>query len=183
MNLVNHLLVAMPNLNDPYFHKTVTYICEHNDNGAMGIVINLPVDITLNELLTQLDEDKPFNDILEQQVLSGGPVSPQRGFVLHEPQTGWRSSMALSSDIMISTSKDILLSLGTKQAPKHYLVALGYAGWEAGQLEQEIAENSWLTLPADSDILFNTPVEQRWQKANARLGIDISHLSSDIGHA
>lgn len=182
-SLENQLLIAMPSLNDPMFNKTVTYICEHNDEGAMGIIINLPVNLSLNELLEQIDADNEESPALGQQVLSGGPVSPQRGFVLHSPQKGWKSSLALSEKIMITTSKDILMALGTEQAPEEFIVALGYAGWSPGQLEQEIQENSWLTVPADNDILFKTPIEQRWKKATERLGIDLAHLSSDIGHA
>ena len=182
-SLENQFLIAMPSMGDPYFSKTVTYICEHNDDGAMGLVINVPVQLTLNELLEQLDSDLEKHPQLEQQVLTGGPVSQQRGFVLHSPQEGWSSSLALSNDVMITTSKDILLALPTDKAPDNYMVTLGYAGWGPGQLEQEIIANSWLTTPADSEILFNTPIEQRWLKATEKLGIDIAHLSSDIGHA
>lgn len=182
-SLENQLLIAMPSLMDPFFYKTVTYICEHNDHGAMGLVINSPIDITLNELLEQINEQKPFADTLEQRVLSGGPVAQNKGFVLHSQQPGWSSSLQLSNELMITTSKDILMSLGTELAPKHYLVTLGYAGWEPGQLEQEISQNSWLTLPADNEILFLTPAEQRWQKATEKLGINLAHLSHDIGHA
>ncbi|MGB1198907.1 MAG: YqgE/AlgH family protein [Thalassotalea sp.] len=181
--LENHLLIAMPNLGDSLFNRTVTYICEHNDEGAMGLIINLPVNVTLNELLSQLDANKKSLPALEQMVLTGGPVSQDRGFVLHSPQSCWNSSLALSDKVMITTSKDILMALGTEQSPSDFLVTLGYAGWGPGQLEQEIQENSWLTTPADSDIIFNTPVEQRWQKAAQQLGIDVAHLSSDVGHA
>jgi putative transcriptional regulator len=182
-SLENHLLIAMPTLADTFFNKTVTYICEHNDQGAMGLVINLPIHLTLAELLTQLDNNKQPTPLLNQPVLSGGPVSPERGFVLHAPQSGWASSLALSDDIMITTSKDILMALGTEKAPAQFLVTLGYAGWGPGQLEQEIIENSWLTVPADKEILFNTPIEQRWKKATENLGIDPVHLSGEIGHA
>jgi len=182
-SLENQLLIAMPSLNDPYFYKTVTYICEHNDDGAMGLIINLPVNVTLNELLSQIDEGKEDIPELDQQVLTGGPVSTDRGFVLHSPQSGWSSSLALSKEFMITTSKDILMSLGSEKGPDNYMVTLGYAGWGPGQLEQEIQANSWLTTPADTDIIFNTPIEQRWQKATEKLGIDLAHLSSDIGHA
>lgn len=182
-SLENHLLIAMPTLKDPFFNKTVTYICEHNDEGAMGLIINVPVNITLNELLLQFREEDDELNSLEQMVLSGGPVAPDRGFVLHSPQRGWSSSLALSSEIMITTSKDILMALGTERAPENFVVTLGYAGWSSGQLEQEISENSWLTTPADAEILFETPYEQRWQKATERLGIDLAHLSSDVGHA
>ncbi|PCH96377.1 MAG: DUF179 domain-containing protein [Gammaproteobacteria bacterium] len=210
-SLENKFLIAMPSLANDYFNKTVTYICEHNDEGAMGLIINMPVNITLHDLLKQIEENdeeastekvidkkkktlaqeststsvKEFiqNHSLEQLVLSGGPISQNRGFVLHRTQSGWKSSLALSDDIMITTSKDILLALGTTKAPEQFMVTLGYAGWGPGQLEAELQANSWLTTDADSDILFNTPIEQRWQKATEKLGIDIAHLSSDIGHA
>jgi putative transcriptional regulator len=205
-SLQNQFLIAMPSLGDDYFNKTVTYICEHNDEGAMGLIINMPVNITLFDLLKQIEEnDKELanedkstpeaettqvseesislDHSLEQLVLSGGPISQNRGFVLHRTQPGWSSSLALNDDIMITTSKDILLALGTNKAPEQFMVTLGYAGWGPGQLETELQANSWLTIDADSDILFNTPIEQRWQKATEKLGIDIAHLSSDIGHA
>jgi len=200
-SLENQLLIAMPSLGDPYFNKTVTYICEHNEEGAMGLIINLPVNITLSDLLKQIEpeEDEVAQVIestnedvadatdstnsLEQLVLSGGPISQQRGFVLHSSQTGWSSSLALSKELMITTSKDILLALGTEKAPEQFMVTLGYAGWGPGQLEQELQANSWLTTPADIEILFNTPIEQRWKKATEKMGIDLAHLSSDIGHA
>jgi len=182
-SLEDHLLIAMPTLKDSYFDKTVTYICEHNDEGAMGLIINVPVSVTVNQLLAQLDEDLPNKPELGQQVLTGGPVATDRGFVLHSPQEGWSSSLALSDKVMITTSKDILIALGSDKAPENYVVTLGYAGWGPGQLEQEIQANSWLTTPCDSDILFNTPIEQRWLKATEKLGIDVAHLSSDVGHA
>lgn len=196
-SLENQLLIAMPALGDPYFNKTVTYICEHNEEGAMGLIINLPVNLSLSDLLAQLEDDKgdtseqeaklerknEHTDKLEQRVLSGGPVAQQRGFVLHSPQSCWSSSLELSNDIMITTSKDILMALGTAQAPEQFMVTLGYAGWGPGQLEEELKANSWLTTPADKEILFNTPVEQRWKKATEKLGIDIAHLSTDVGHA
>jgi putative transcriptional regulator len=214
-SLENQFLIAMPSLGNDYFNKTVTYICEHNDEGAMGLIINMPVNITLHDLLKQIEENdneqasenkttpklekRPeeksvsekaaskenifLESSLEQLVLSGGPISQNRGFVLHRTQSGWNSSLALNDDIMITTSKDILLALGTNKAPEQFVVTLGYAGWGPGQLETELQANSWLTIDADNDILFNTPIEQRWQKATEKLGIDIAHLSSDIGHA
>ncbi|AZQ84922.1 YqgE/AlgH family protein [Colwellia sp. Arc7-635] len=179
----NQLLIAMPSLDDSYFNKTVTYICEHNAEGAMGLIINLPINVTLNELLVQIDEDKEHAPELSQQVLTGGPVSQDRGFVLHSTQLGWNSSLALSKEVMITTSKDILMALGTDQAPEKYMVTLGYAGWGPGQLEEEIKANSWLLTPADDDIVFDTPIEQRWKKATEKLGFDLAHLSNEIGHA
>ncbi|XPF94016.1 YqgE/AlgH family protein [Colwellia sp. RE-S-Sl-9] len=183
INFENQLLIAMPALNDSYFNRSVIYVCEHNDEGAMGLIINLPINMTLNELLEHIEADVESNPVMNQKVLTGGPVSTQRGFVLHSPQKGWQSSLALSSDVMITTSKDILMALGTESAPEKFLVTLGYAGWSPGQLEEEIKENSWLTIDADNDILFNTPIEQRWKKATEKLGIDIAHLSNDVGHA
>ncbi len=182
-SLENHFLIAMPSLADSYFDKTVTYICEHNDEGAMGLIVNLPVNVTLNELLSQLDEDKEYLPELTQRVLTGGPISPDRGFVLHSPQPGWSSSLALSNEVMITTSKDILMALGSTKEPENYMVTLGYAGWSPGQLEQEIKANSWLTIAADNEILFNTPIEQRWLKATEKLGINLANLSADVGHA
>ena len=182
-SLENQLLIAMPNLNDTLFHRTVTYICEHNEQGAMGLIINLPINLNLHELLAQIDADNADSARLSQQVLTGGPVSPQRGFVLHSTQKGWSSSLALSDELMITTSKDILMALGTDKAPDNFLVTLGYAGWAPGQLEKELQENSWLTIPADKQILFDTPIEKRWLKATEKLGIDIAHLSLDVGHA
>ncbi|TRX55831.1 YqgE/AlgH family protein [Thalassomonas sp. M1454] len=184
-SLENQFLIAMPSLNDPYFHKTVTYICEHNDSGAMGLVINIPVRISLKELLSQFKESSEDDNVesLSQRVLAGGPVAPDRGFVLHSSQAGWDSSLELGKDIMITTSKDILAALGTDDAPEKFMVALGYAGWSPGQLEAEIQQNSWLNIPADAEILFDTPIELRWQKAAEKLGIDLGHLSSDVGHA
>ncbi|SET82883.1 YqgE/AlgH family protein [Thalassotalea agarivorans] len=182
-SLENHLLIAMPSLDDSFFHKTVTYICEHNEEGAMGLIINLPLNLTVNDLLNHINQEDKHLATREQQVLTGGPVAQDRGFVLHSPQPGWRSSLSLSRDIMITTSKDILDALGTEQAPNDFIVTLGYAGWSAGQLEQELQENAWLTIPASTEILFQTPVPQRWQKATELLGIDVGHLSNDIGHA
>ncbi|TPH18064.1 YqgE/AlgH family protein [Litorilituus lipolyticus] len=214
-SLENQFLIAMPSLDDSFFNKTVTYICEHNEDGAMGLIINLPVSLNLCELLKQIEpdandassadskkqqsQDKPStgrikeslelaqedeqNIHLQQRVLSGGPVAQQRGFVLHSKQSGWSSSLSLNDQLMITTSKDILLALGTDEAPDNFIVTLGYASWGPGQLEQELKDNSWLTTPVDTDIIFNTPVEQRWKKATEKLGIDLAHLSSDVGHA
>ncbi|PSJ46863.1 YqgE/AlgH family protein [Zobellella taiwanensis] len=182
-SLEHHFLIAMPSLKDPFFAGSVTYICEHNDDGAMGLVINIPVDMPLHELLHQLEmspEDRPE---LDQPVLQGGPVAADRGFVLHSPMAGFSSSQQLADDLMITTSRDVLEVLGTDKAPEKYLVALGYAGWTPGQLEQELVENSWLTVPADSSLIFDIPIGQRWHQAIGRLGVDSRQLSSQVGHA
>jgi putative transcriptional regulator len=184
LSLENHFLIAMPSLEDRYFSRALTYICEHNSDGAMGLVINQPTNMNLKSLLNQIDEKMPVDDeYAEQIVLAGGPVSQDRGFILHTSQPGWSSSLQLTPDIMVTTSKDILPSLATDEGPEKSIVTLGYAGWTAGQLEQEIQENSWLTVEADMDILFNTPIHKRWQAAVNKLGVDIWQLAPNVGHA
>lgn len=180
----NHLLIAMPNLEDPYFSRSVTYICEHNENGAMGLVINQPVGMSLKELIAQADENAIVLDSkADEIVLSGGPVNQDRGFILHTTQPGWSSSLALTSEIMVTTSRDILSALGNEKGPDKALITLGYAGWTAGQLEEEIQHNSWLTIEADLDLLFNVPIHKKWETAVQKLGIDIWQLGPDAGHA
>ncbi len=183
-SLENTFLVAMPNMPDPRFKHAVTYICEHNEEGAMGLVINQPTNITIGELLDQIeiDNDK-LADAASFAVLSGGPVHTDRGFVLHSTKPGYSSSVNITSDIMITTSKDVLTELTTKQAPEHFLITLGYAGWDPGQLEKELLENTWLTVPADPNIIFNTPAHMRWEKAINSLGIDIAKLTQYSGNA
>ena len=183
-SLQNHFLVAMPSLDDPYFSRSLTYICEHNKDGAMGLVINQPSTMNLKELLEQTDKDLTVaEDKAEQIILAGGPVSQERGFVLHSSQSGWDSSLAVSPDVMITTSKDILSAIGTNTGPDSSIIALGYAGWTAGQLEQEMQDNSWLTIEADDDILFNTPIHKKWQAAVNKLGVDVWQLAPGAGHA
>lgn len=183
-SLQNHFLIATPSLDGSYFGKSVTYICEHNEEGAMGIVINQKTDMTLKQLLGLADNNGEIDLAHENdRVFSGGPVSKDRGFILHTTQPGWSSSLALSSEIMVTTSKDILEVIGNEQGPDQSLVALGYAGWSAGQLEEELESNSWLTLEADLDLLFNVPAENKWQSAIDKLGINIWQLSPQVGHA
>ncbi len=183
-SLQNHLLIAMPSMQDPYFSRTVTYICEHNDKGAMGIIINQPTDMTIHELLTQVNSDMLEKEIdPATPVYAGGPVSAERGFILHTPQDIWKSSLLLSTDFMVTTSKDILESIGTEDEPDQYLICLGYAGWQAGQLEQELLENSWITIAAEKELIFDTPIRDRWQKATEKLGFSPWQMSDDIGHA
>ncbi|MGF1726969.1 YqgE/AlgH family protein [Photobacterium nomapromontoriensis] len=187
MNLTNHFLVAMPSMQDPNFKGGVVYICEHNDEGAMGIVINLPIEISVGNMLEQIEiaRDLPVNNpsSLEQPVFNGGPVSADRGFVLHNKSGCFSSSIDITDHVSVTTSKDILSLLGTSEAPEQFLVALGYAGWDAGQLELELAENTWLTTEANPDVVFNTPISERWNKAIAQLGINATHLSIEKGHA
>jgi putative transcriptional regulator len=173
----------MPSLSDPYFERSLVYLCEHSDEGAMGLVVNIPVDMSLDTMLTQLDLSPPASSSLKQPVLQGGPVHADRGFVLHSPLPGFTSSVAMGHELMVTTSKDILATLGTREAPAHWLVALGYAGWSAGQLEQELAHGTWLVIPPNPDLVFNTPIAQRWQQAAASIGVNAMHLSSEVGHS
>lgn len=185
-SLKDHFLLAMPSLQDTFFERAVIYICEHDKNGAMGLVINHPYDIKVHELLNQLEiniDEADNTANLSKAVVVGGPVDPERGFVLHSPQPYWKNSVKLNQDLMLTSSRDILVALGTKKAPTRYLVALGYAGWGGLQLEDELANNSWLTIKADNDIIFSTAFEDRWQIATEKLGFDIWQLSSQTGHA
>ena len=182
-NLTNHFLIAMPGLMDPNFHQTVTYICAHNEDGAMGIVINRPLDLALGEVLAQMELAACSQDVEKMPVYQGGPVQTERGFVLHRPDTEWQSSISVSSDIGVTTSRDILQAIAEGHGPKDSLIALGYAGWGAGQLEQEIKDNAWLSGPADTDIIFRVPCDRRWDSAARLLGVELERLSPDIGHA
>lgn len=181
-SLKNHFLIAMPNLQDPNFVRSVTLLCEHNEEGAMGIVVNHPTEVSTSELLDHL-EIKVDRNFIERPVLAGGPVQTDRGFVIHRGKGDWQSSLEVSEQITITTSQDILQALPRDSRLADAFVALGYAGWGPGQLEAELAENAWLSTPASADILFTTQVEERWSRAAALLGIDISHLSTETGHA
>lgn len=181
--LTDQFLIAMPALADPNFSRTVTYLCEHGDDGALGIVINRPSHLQLADLFEQL-EIEPVREALGQQpVLLGGPVEPERGFVLHRPLGRWDATLPINDMIGLTASRDILAAMARGEGPEDALVALGYAGWGAGQLEQEMADNAWLTGPADPAILFRTPVEERWTASARRLGVDLSRLSDQTGHA
>ena len=182
-SLQNYFLVAMPTLNDSVFERSLIYICEHNEKGAMGIMLNIPLELDVCQLLTQMKLENVSFSLTGKPVLSGGPVATDRGFVLHTPMDGFHASMALTDDVMLTTSLDILSTLGTSAEPKQYLIALGYAGWEKGQLEQELLDNTWLTIPASSEIIFNTPVEDRWLAASKSVGIDIWQVAPVAGHA
>ena len=182
-NLTNQFLIAMPRLADPNFHQTVTYVCAHNEDGAMGIIINRPLALDLGEVLTQMDMATVDPKIQSIPVYQGGPVQCDRGFVIHQINSEWGSSINVSDEIGVTTSRDILKSIAEGKGPKESLIALGYAGWGAGQLEQELMENAWLSGPVDSKIIFNIPCEKRWESSAALLGVDIENLSPDIGHA
>lgn len=180
-SLRNHLLIAMPGLNDPNFAHSVTYLCEHDEHGALGIVINAPLSVTWGELLSQME--LPPGPRGEEPVVLGGPVQPDHGFVLHGAWGEWQSTLAITPEVHLTTSVDILTALAHGTGPRDCLVALGYAGWGAGQLEQELADNAWLTCEATPDILFRLPFEQRLDASLKLLGIDPGMLSSQAGHA
>ena len=182
-NLTNQFLIAMPNLKDPNFEKTVTYICAHDEEGAMGIVINKPLEIELAEIFEQMDIPANNPDTNNKMIFHGGPVHTDRGFILHHASKEWDSSIIVSDDICVTTSKDILEAMAAGDGPEQSLIALGYAGWASGQLEQELMDNAWLNGPSDLEIIFSTPFEQCWQSAADHMGIDIEKLSPDIGHA
>ena len=180
-SLKNQLLIAMPALKDSWFGHTVTYICDHNEEGAMGLVLNRTADLPLEDVLEQLDITPEKN--AQQQVYSGGPVSQEHGFVLHDGSQQWDSTLTITDNIHITTSKDILLAIASGTGPEKNKIALGYAGWDAGQLEQEMLNNAWLTIEASPDILFCPDPEKIYSNALAVLGIDETFLSSDAGHA
>ena len=181
--LTNQLLIAMPGMLDPNFSTTVTLICEHNDDGALGIVINRPTTLNVGGLFEQLAVDDGDPGAAANPVLSGGPVGTERGFVLHGPDHSYENTLAVSEDICLTLSRDVIDAMATGEGPNQSLVALGYAGWESGQLEEEMLANSWLSVPATPEIVFNTPFADRWDSAARTLGIDIACMSSDAGHA
>jgi putative transcriptional regulator len=181
--LSNQFLIAMPGMADPNFSQTVTLVCEHNAQGALGIVINRPLPMTFADVFAQLDLDCAKSKVATNPVLQGGPVQPERGFVLHNAGPLWDSTLPVSDWLHLTTSRDVLEALARGEGPVEAFIALGYAGWEAGQLEAEVAQNAWLTVPADHDVVFGTALEERWEAATRLLGVDLLHLSSDAGHA
>jgi putative transcriptional regulator len=183
LDLTNHFLIAMPALQDPNFHQTVTYVCAHSADGALGIVVNRLLDMPLGQVLSQMQLTPNDPEVNDWPVFQGGPVQRDRGFVLHRPVGVWGSTLRVSELVGLATSRDILEAVANGTGPLDVLVALGYAGWDAGQLEQEMADNAWLSTPADPAILFEVPPERRWQRAARQMGIDLQLLSSDIGHA
>ncbi len=180
--LRNCFLIAMPGLHNSVFSHTITYVCDHSADGAMGIVINSPMDMDMGEIFRQF-KATDCAGLSDQAVMGGGPVQGERGFVLHSPEAQWESTLRVSDEVSLTTSRDVIEAMARGQGPAKALVALGYAGWGAGQLEDEIADNAWLTVPADSSIIFDTPVEQRWSAAAKQLGIDLNLISSTAGHA
>lgn len=181
--LTGHLLVAMPHMADPNFDHSVTYICEHSEQGALGITINRPLKMELGEVFEQLSLSGADESLRSLPVLRGGPVQSERGFVIHETNHDWEGTTEVGHSIFVTTSQDILSDLASGKGPERLLMALGYAGWGAGQLEDEIRQNAWLTVPASRQLVFETPVEQRWRAAAATIGIDPSSLILQPGSA
>lgn len=173
----------MPSLQDSGFSQTVTFLCEHGDDGALGLVINRPTTLTIGELLGHMDiacEDMLKKD---QNVCWGGPVQSERGFVLHDGHSEWESSLYVSEQFSVTTSKDILVAIGQGEGPENFLITLGYAGWETGQLEKEVLDNSWLNAEADPELVFQTPYPNRWDTAARRLGVDLNRMAPAAGHS
>ena len=183
INLTHHFLIAMPSMVDPNFARTLTYICEHNDQGALGLVVNRPTDLTLQGLFERLSLSLKDAAMSEAPVYFGGPVQVDRGFVLHEPAGNWQSTLRVGEAIGLTTSKDILEAVGRGEGPSRMLVTLGYAGWSAGQLEHELSQNAWLTVEARDAILFDVPADERLPRAMQLLGIDFARLQDEAGHA
>ena len=182
-SFTNQLLVAMPALDDPNFAQAVTLICEHTDKGALGIVLNKPLPMKLLEVLQQMQLEPVNTEIGAKPVLRGGPVHTDRGFVLHRPGGEWDHTHKVSDDIQVTTSRDILAAMARGDAPTGAFIALGYAGWGSGQLEREMRDNAWLSMPADARVVFELPFEERWLAAWRIVGIDVDKLSPDSGHA
>jgi len=183
INLTHHFLIAMPSMADPYFSKTLTYVCEHNDQGALGLVVNRPIDMTLQALFERLSLTLKHKDLSDAPIYFGGPVQTDRGFVLHEPAGNWQSTLRVRDAIGLTTSKDILEAVGRGEGPQKILVTLGYAGWSAGQLEHELGQNAWLTVEAKDAIIFDLPAEERLPAAMELLGVDYASLADSAGHA
>ena len=185
MNLTNHFIIAMPELADTLFKKSVSLICQHNEQGAMGFTINNPTDITFETFLSHLDIPLENKSISQTPVYLGGPVATSHGFILFANHTEqkWEQTMAINKHLFLSSSKDILTAIAQGKGPSDYLIFLGYSGWNSGQIEKEIQENSWLNVTSDNDIIFHTPIHQRWEDAALKMGIDIHLISSEIGHA
>ncbi len=187
INLTNQFLIAMPGMKDGNFAGTVVYMCEHNDKGALGLVINRPIDINLKHLFEKVDLNLDRPDLASRPVFFGGPVQTERGFVLHESLDAegghYNSTLKIAEGLEMTTSRDVLEALSNGAGPRNVFITLGYAGWSAGQLEEELSRNGWLNVEAEPDIIFNTPVEQRYDKALSLLGIDRNFLMGEAGHA
>ena len=181
--LTNNFLIAMPSMRDPSFKRGVAFLCQHGEDGAMGLLINRLSEYRLGDVLAQMNLSSTSAEVGDSPVLIGGPVQPERGFVLHAPHGQWESSFKISDSICVTTSRDILVAIAEGRGPDRALVTLGYSGWGAGQIESELKENAWLTAPVSDPILFDTPIEQRWDAAAALVGVNIANLTSYSGRA
>ena len=182
-SLESQVLIALPTLADPNFSRSVTLVCQHDAEGAMGVVVNRASEYTLGEVLRQMGIESADEKLCARQVVAGGPVHPERGFVIHDGDHGWDSSLEIGEGLYVTTSRGVLEAMARGEGPASATVALGCAGWGAGQLEHEIVENSWLTAPADPELLFGLPLEARWQAAAGRIGVDLSRVADYSGHA
>jgi putative transcriptional regulator len=183
IQLTDHFLIAMPAMEDPFFARSLVYIAEHNGHGALGVIVNRPIDMTLSTLFQRIELPLMPGNMDQLPVFFGGPVQTDRGFVLHRPLGKWQSTLAINSEIGLTTSRDVLESAGQAGYPSDMVVTLGYSGWGSGQLEHEIGQNAWLTVPADPRILFDLPYEERLSSALELLGVDFAHLAGQAGHA
>ena len=181
--LQSQLLIAMPGLGDPYFNHTVTLICQQNEDGCFGLTINRPTQVTIEDLFEQLEITNENSSIKGMLALSGGPVQAEQGFVIHDTQKKWGSTLEINNEIAVTASRDILLDIAKGEGPDNFLLTLGCASWAPGQIEAEIKSNSWLNCDADRKIIFSTPYEKRWEKAVDVLGIDANFISDVAGHA
>ena len=182
VNLTHHFLIAMPNMVDPNFHGSLTYICEHNEQGALGVVVNRPIELDLSTLFEQIG--LPLPERLHSDIVYfGGPVQTERGFVLHTPPLTFNSTLTVSNAVSLTTSKDVLEAVSQGGGPAKFMVSLGYAGWSPGQLEEELKQNAWLSVAADPQVIFDLPPEARLSAAMKLLGIDFASLSDEAGHA
>ena len=182
INLTHHFLIAMPNMADPNFNGALTYICDHGEQGAMGVVVNRPIELDLSTLFEQIGLSLPER-LQKQSVYFGGPVQTERGFVLHTPPQIFSSTLMVNEEVSLTTSKDVLEAVSQGAGPNKFMVSLGYAGWAAGQLEEEIKQNAWLSVGADPHVIFDVAPEQRLPAAMRLLGIDFTMLSEEAGHA
>lgn len=183
VNLTDNFLIAMPAMADPYFAQSLVYVCEHNENGALGIIVNRPIDMNLASLFEKIELPLEHQELSDLPVYFGGPVQLDRGFVLHRPVGQWQSTLTVNGDVGLTSSRDILVAVGEAGKPDEFIVTLGYAGWGAGQLENEIQENGWLHCAADTELIFGTEVETKYDRALRKIGINPAMLSSEAGHA
>jgi putative transcriptional regulator len=183
IDLTGHFLIAMPGMEDTRFARTLTFVCKHDEEGALGVIVNRPIDMRMSDLFSQTGLTSDDTVLSERPLYFGGPVETERGFVLHQAKGAWQSTLMVGDQLALTTSRDILDALAQGGGPERFMVVLGYAGWDAEQLENEVAQNAWLTVPAQADVIFDLPVEARLDAATHLLGVDYSNLSNDAGHA